>query len=115
VKKPGFVCVLFFAALVLHGQEDFGFGNEETESSVNIDSGAVSVKIGGEVSAELKAFPDESSDMQMGDIFSGKVNLSASASAAEGVINLKLKPVFDGTSSPVAYRRSLCPGLLWPR
>jgi hypothetical protein len=117
--RPAAFCLFLFTAFILYGQENisedipenisenipedndsFGFGNEGFGfgGAGATEAGKPAVKIGGEVSAELKAFPNESSDMQMGDIFSGKLNLAASASVAEGVINLKLRPVFDGTS-----------------
>jgi hypothetical protein len=38
----------------------------------------------------------------LGNVFTGKPNITASAFNADGVINLKLKPVFDGSASPVA-------------
>ncbi|MDR2493621.1 MAG: hypothetical protein LBD24_00175, partial [Spirochaetaceae bacterium] len=68
----------------------------------------LSVKITGEVSARLLGYTDDFSSFSdfkkttLGDVFEGKLNVSASAANAEAVINLRLAPVFDGSASPVA-------------
>ena len=92
--------ILFTLLLIpmsLYAQDSFGF-----------DTGAsgLSVSIGGEVSAELTGFIDDFGPVDrirnsnLGDIFSGRLNFQAGGSSAEAVINLSLRPVFDG-SSPI--------------
>ncbi|GHV28224.1 hypothetical protein AGMMS4952_11360 [Spirochaetia bacterium] len=122
---------LLAAGLVLisgtvRADDDFGFGddtgsgsdtvsggNGTSSGSSSFSLGPVGVKIGGKVQAELLAFTDtfETADKlkegQLGDVFSGALNVAASGSAADAVINLNLAPVFDGAwtyqsaSSPV--------------
>jgi hypothetical protein len=80
-------------------EESFGFGAEDAPAG---NRGAV--KISGEVSAELQFFTGDAGsspklgNAELGDIFSGKLNFSASSSAADAVINLKLRPAIDGSS-----------------
>jgi hypothetical protein len=116
----GFLCVLVF--LVPMNAQDFGFGfaEEDAESaSAPASSSAAptpSVNISGEVSAKLLGYVNDFSSFSemknttLGDVFAGKLNVSASAFNAEGVINLKLAPVFNGSASPVkideAYLRA---------
>ena len=105
------VIMLLLPFAGLAAQDDFGFG----DTGLGFDdsdgfgfpgggSSGFSVKISGEVGAELKGFYDDFSsedkieNMRLGDIFSGRLNFEAGNSAAQGVINLKLKPVFDGAS-----------------
>jgi hypothetical protein len=82
---------------------DSGFGESDAA-----DASAFGVKISGEISAEVKGFYDEMNsagtikNMELGDIFSGELNFSASGTAADAVINLKLAPVFDGSASPLS-------------
>jgi hypothetical protein len=94
-------------------EESFGFGAEAAPAG---NSGGPGVRISGEVSAELQFFTGDAGSSsklgstELGDIFSGKLNFSASGSAADAVINLKLRPALDGTvpgsfwnSAPVAF------------
>jgi hypothetical protein len=73
--------------------QDFGFG-----AAADAPSGddRLSVKIGGEVAAELLGYTDDFSggagDTRLGDIFSGKLNFSAGNSFGDAVINLNLAP-----------------------
>jgi hypothetical protein len=76
--------------------QDFGFGfdggGEEDSASVR----AGGVDIDGELSASLlgygEDFAEGASRVKFGNIFSGKLNFSASVSAAEGVLKLKFRP-----------------------
>jgi hypothetical protein len=109
---PAMLAALVFSAAV--PAQDFGFGDIDVPEggSPGVLSGggfsAPAVKLGGEVSAGLKGFfgemdsAGEFKKILPGDIFSGKLNFAASGSAAEAVINLKLKPVFEGGASPVS-------------
>jgi hypothetical protein len=112
--------MIFMAALIhVRAQDtDSGFGDGEgfgfgAEAAPAGNRGAV--KISGEVSAELQFFTgdagssSELENAELGDLFSGKLNFSASSSAADAVINLKLRPAVEGNtlgsfwnSSPVA-------------
>jgi hypothetical protein len=103
------LALLFFSPLSLHAQEfGFGFGNDAEEAGVSAarTGGAFSAQLSGEAKAELTAFPDDFSgglsETRLGDVFSGRLAFSAGGEVAEAVINLKLKPVFDGSSSPIA-------------
>jgi hypothetical protein len=97
---------LFFCVSFSISAQDFGFGfgdEADTAGSLNTGGGGIpAVAISGEVSASLLAYPDDFSEgadhTRLGDIFSGKLNFSASTSVAEGVIALKLTP----TDSPIA-------------
>ncbi|AEF83200.1 hypothetical protein [Leadbettera azotonutricia] len=110
-----FLTALLFA-LTLSAQ-DFGFGGaDDTDDSGfgsfdSASSGGFSspgVKISGDIQAEFKAFfedmdnKEELKEIQLGNIFSGSLNFSVSGSAAEAIINLKLKPVFESIASPVS-------------
>ena len=82
-------------------QEGFGFDDSEFGFS---SGSSFSVNISGEISAGVTGFFDDFSsaekigNIKPGDIFSGSLNFDASGSAAQGIINLNLIPVFDGTS-----------------
>ncbi|MCL1928833.1 MAG: hypothetical protein FWG07_08600 [Treponema sp.] len=101
--------LLLLPSFVVFSQESadsgsFGFGDTDSTSG-NMPA----VKISGEISAQLLAFTDElgSSDkrkgIEPGNVFSGKLNFTASGKTADGVINLKVEPDFsdDSFSSPV--------------
>ncbi|MFP3090916.1 hypothetical protein LQZ21_11385 [Treponema sp. TIM-1] len=109
----------FFGILLapLGAQDDFGFGFDEEgegEAPAPVSSLVPGIRIGGEIGAELVGyvynFIPENFPGALGNIFSGKLNFSASGSNADGVINLNLRPVFDGSRSPVeldeAYARA---------
>jgi len=119
VKNSG-VCFLisfFFLFFLINGSicaQDFGFGfgDEETaDSSAASGSagGGLNVSVGGEVSASMLGYVDDFSEgldhIQLGDIFSGKLNFSAKTSIAEGVINLNLEPSISPVSIDEAYLR----------
>ena len=99
---------LFIPWWALTAQEDgdFGFGFEDEPGSAAAASGP-RVQVSGEVGARLLGFGDDFSSEErlrqasLGDIFSGALNFSAAAFNADGVINLKPFPVWDG-SSPVS-------------
>ncbi|MDR2068720.1 MAG: hypothetical protein LBP71_02500 [Spirochaetaceae bacterium] len=106
---------LFFGALLgillgpLGAQDDFGFGFDgegEPPGAAPLGSLVSGIRIGGEIGAELVGYvhdfkPQGGFYTTLGNIFSGKLNFSASGSNADGVINLNLRPVFDGTASPL--------------
>ena len=89
-------CVLFSQEF-----ETFGFDDENTESSA---WNTPLVKIGGEISASLLYFTEglssakKNNKIEMGDIFEGNLNISASGKNAEGIINLKFVPEFKETT-----------------
>jgi len=82
----------------------FGFDNEAEKS---LSGNMPDVKIGGKVSASLLFFTEgfgsseKTKEMKPGDIFEGKLDFSAQGKAADGIINLKIKPDFSG-GSPVS-------------
>ena len=97
------VIILFLIPAFAFTQDSFGFG--ETESGFGFETTSkLSVNISGEVEAGFTVFiddfnsGDEIKNTRLGDIFLGSLNFEASNSSAEGVIKLKLRPVFDGTS-----------------
>ncbi|MDR1469466.1 MAG: hypothetical protein LBT00_09250, partial [Spirochaetaceae bacterium] len=74
---------------------DFGFGDEGTGGSLG-GSGGSPVSIGGEAGASLTGFGNDFADgakaVRLGNIFSGRLEFSAVAFSAEGVMRLKLAP-----------------------
>jgi hypothetical protein len=108
------LCVLKIGVLPA---QDFGFGFDDEETAYGSMAGIVSraVSVGGEVSASLLGYVDDFSNgmdqTRLGDIFSGKLNFSAGASFADGVINLKLQPSAQPVSIDEAYVRAFFSGL----
>jgi hypothetical protein len=118
------ICLLLAATLPLAAQDGlavqgFGFGfDDDTGGADNTFEGLaaspIAVTISGEIGAAFQGYFDDFSNgadaVDLGDVFSGKLNFAASGSNADGVINLKLKPVFDDSVSPVtideAYLRA---------
>lgn len=114
-----FLCV-FIPLIPLTAQDGFGFGfadeSNDAEAVPSPMPAAPSVKISGEISAKLLGYIDDFSsfstlkETSLGDIFAGKLNFFAAALNAEGVVNLQLAPVFDGSASPIelgeAYLRA---------
>ena len=108
MKLRLFVVLLLVPAFVLFSQDADGGDDTENGESFGFgsagESAAPALGIGGEVSAKLLGFFDDFGSsgkmrkMQLGDIFEGKLNFSASAKAADGIINLKLTPEFSGAS-----------------
>jgi len=92
-----FLALCVMAGGVVYAQDfGFGFGDDDTAGDVGTAGRSLSVSVGGEVSASFVGYIDDFKegldDTRLGDIFSGKLNFSASTSFAEGVINLKLSP-----------------------
>ncbi|GHV72805.1 hypothetical protein AGMMS49940_01070 [Spirochaetia bacterium] len=93
---------LLIAGLVLipgtvRADDDFGFGfGDDSENNPAEPAQAVSVKLGGEVSAGLALFPYDfrskanAKAVDPGDIFSGKLNFNASSRYADAVINFTI-------------------------
>ena len=80
----------------------FGFGDDSDDSYSVSSAPASGVRIAGEINAELKGFFGDfqsAGDMRLGDIFSGRLEFSASGSTADAVINFNLAPVF---ASPIS-------------
>ena len=106
---PVFI-ILFLNPLNVKAQS-FGFGDDtEADGAAGIELfsvAGVTVKINGEANAELKVFFNDFKsgetfkNTRLGDIFTGNLGFSASAAAADAIINLNLVPVFDGSSSPI--------------
>ena len=106
--------VLLTAGIFAQG---FGFGDDNESVSFNSGLPGNSVKISGEARAELKGFFDDfpsAETMQIGNIFSGKLNFSASGSSADAVINLKLSPVFNSAASPFSIDEAYARVFLGP-
>ncbi|MDR3167679.1 MAG: hypothetical protein LBT93_07030, partial [Treponema sp.] len=108
MKRFGlFLGFLFFLFPLLSvSAEDnlgFGFSGEEAGPAGSSVSNST-LKIDGKVQAELLGYVDafhslsQLKNMKAGDIFSGKLNFSASGSAANGVISLNLAP----TAAPLS-------------
>ncbi|MDR2392737.1 MAG: hypothetical protein LBD93_01035 [Treponema sp.] len=101
---------------MLLSAQDFGFGfdgDEASSSSFSAFEGAgerPAVAISGEVSASMTGYGDDFLDgarqVKLGTLFSGKLNFSASASMAEGIIKLKLRPKVNPISIDEAYIRA---------
>jgi len=95
------VVFLLLITAALSAQEfGFGFDDEETSSGTGTSaSGSLNVSIGGEVSATMLGYGSDfhkgAESVELGDIFSGKLNFSAKASVVEGVINLKIQTKKD--------------------
>jgi hypothetical protein len=101
--------------------DDFGFGggSREEGGSFGFDDdpsfvaspGFSGVKVSGEVSAELLGFTGDFDSWssikkaELGDVFSGALNFSASGSVADAVINLNLAPTTSPVSIDEAYAR----------
>ena len=85
--------------------QDFGFGfdndDNDLSASGNIGSttgggSAINFSVGGKVSASMIGYIDDFNkgtvSVNLGDIFSGRLNFAAETSIAEGIINLKIEP-----------------------
>ncbi|MDR0720174.1 MAG: hypothetical protein LBF78_11110, partial [Treponema sp.] len=117
MKKLNWTVIVFLLIKGFAFSQEFTF-DDESSNDFSFDSGfgesgtaavsALGVKISGEISAEIMGFYDEMNsagaikNMELGDIFSGELNFSASGTAADAIINLKLAPVFDRSASPVS-------------
>jgi hypothetical protein len=118
------LCVIFCGNIYAQG---FGF---DDDSGGGFGGNAANVTVGGEVSASFLGFIDNFSDgidqirlvdnfsdgdetdnIRLGDIFSGKLNFSAGTSFADGVINLKIQPTVQPVSIDEAYVRAYFGGL----
>jgi hypothetical protein len=109
MKRQLFLAIAVSMAMVFPlSAQDFGFGfGDDAEESAGT---SMAVSISGEVSATLLAYVNDFSDgfdhVNLGDIFSGKLNFSAGISAAEAVINLKLTPSMSPVAIDEAYVRA---------
>lgn len=122
--SPAFLAALIAAALAvlspapLAAQDGFGFGAGEDDPGgfgfgETWSGGSLTVSTGGEVSAALtgyvKEFSDNPGKAEPGNLVEGRLNFSAAGSNAEALINLKLTPVFDG-SSPITVNEAYVRG-----
>ena len=110
MRKIAFFLLTALVALPLSSQGfGFGFDNEDTDNSVggstlavSIGNSSVTLSIGGRISFHAIGFYEDFSNgadkTRFGDLFSAKLNFTATSSLAKGVINLNLRP----TISPVA-------------
>ncbi|MDR1506256.1 MAG: hypothetical protein LBI67_04060, partial [Treponema sp.] len=98
--------LLFFTALSLPAQ-NFGFDDEDAPESGGI---VPAVSVSGEVKAALLGYANDFSkganSTRLGDIFSGRLNFTASNSFAEGAVNLKLTPSDSPVTVDEAYVRA---------
>ncbi|MCL2044020.1 MAG: hypothetical protein FWG89_07775 [Treponema sp.] len=89
--------------------QDFGFGFDDEADFADSGGSSFAFSAGGEVSASLIGYVDDFSKgaehTALGDIFSGKLNFSASTPYAEGVIKLNLIPAEMPVSLDEAYMR----------
>jgi hypothetical protein len=98
----GLLTLMAFTPLAAQDDFGFGFGDEDSDAVPAITAAsAPAVKIAGEVSGQLLGYVNDFDDIQntsLGDVFSGKLNFSASGSNADAVLNFNLTPVFDNAS-----------------
>jgi hypothetical protein len=120
--KRFFILGIFFVLLVPLGAEDavgFDFADKEEGEDARAVSAPVSapvpvalrfpgfgIRIGGEVKVSLLGYIHDiafhsSFSSTLENVFSGKLNFSALGNNADGIIKLNLRPVFDGTDSPI--------------
>jgi hypothetical protein len=97
--------LVFFPFTIFAADE--GFDSSETGEGFSSVSG---VSIGGELGTEFLVYAgggfesyEKIKAAELGDLFSGKLNFAVSGANADGVINLKLAPVFDGSGSPITF------------
>jgi hypothetical protein len=99
MRKLAVLLGFVIASVQVSGQ-DFGFGfagtEDEAETAPSSSGAAPSAKISGEVSALVLGYLEDIAaslgETALGNVFTGKLNITASAFNADGVINLKLKP-----------------------
>jgi hypothetical protein len=106
-KKCLLLAFALMAALIY--AQDFGFGDVDggstnTESAVGgLSSFSSPVTIGGEVTAELMAYPHDFTkgieETRFADVLSAKLNIEASGNMAEAHLNLELG---QDTASPIS-------------
>ncbi|MDR2211536.1 MAG: hypothetical protein LBO65_08770 [Spirochaetaceae bacterium] len=105
-RGAALISLLVLTAVYTGAQED-GFGFEESPDGFGLPqerSSSLSLKLGGEISAALNLFFGDLAssakfgNTRLGDIFSGKINFTASSSVAEAVINLNLRSEFQHVS-----------------
>jgi len=96
------VLVFSFLSVPLSAEEGFGF--DTADGAVSESAAETSVTVGGEVSAGASLFMEElagisrAAGIRAGNLVSGKLGFAAKGSNADAVIDLKLKPVDEGSS-----------------
>ncbi len=102
--------VLFMILTMPLPAQDFGFDDEDDGTGEIGSSSAINVSVNGESSASITGYFDDladgAGDTQLGDVFSGELNISAESSRADAVINLKLQPSLSQVSIDEAYVRA---------
>jgi len=103
--------ILFFLLTIPLCAQDFGFGFGDEDGAGSSGAGkGIGVSISGEVGASMVGFFEDFSEgadaVKLGDIFSGRLNFSASTAVAEGIINLNLKTQEMPVSIDEAYLRA---------
>ena len=99
------VCLFSVTVVSLSADESFGFDSPDVAGTGGTETKPVTV--GGEVSAGTSAYMEaladfsKVADIRAGNLFSGRLDFSATGSNADAVINLKLKPS-DAGASPLA-------------
>jgi hypothetical protein len=104
----GLAVVFFLLGFSVLGAQDFWFDDAEGNTEGNaegdatgggagvVSNGKPGLRASGELSAELLVFPHELSDnagaVDWGNLVSAKLNIEASGSNAEAVLNFKLSP-----------------------
>lgn len=107
------VCLLIFVLFFIYGNlyaQGFGFGFGEDSDSNSGTGSALAVSVNGEANASfigyVKDFSDDLENVNLGDIFSGKLNFKAAVSFADAVINLNIKPAEIPVTLDEAYVRA---------
>jgi len=103
--------ILFFLVTASLSAQDFGFGfGDEDGAGFSGAGSGFGVSINGEISASMAGYMEDfyegADHIEFGDIFSGSLNFSAKAAAAEGVINLNLNAAETPVSIDEAYLRA---------
>ena len=105
-----FIYILFIPRIFA---QDFGFGfgfDDEESGNLSSTNNPLSVGINGEITASLLGYIDDFSNgsdyVELGNIFSGKLNFSARTDIAEAFINLNLKASESPISIDEAYVRA---------
>ncbi|MDR0731884.1 MAG: hypothetical protein LBF63_09460, partial [Treponema sp.] len=92
----GLALVLFLCGASVLGAQNFWFDDAEDEAGDGASSGRPGLRASGELSAELLVFPHELRDRggatDWGNLVNAELNIGASGSGAEAVLNFKLSP-----------------------
>jgi hypothetical protein len=109
MARPWILSLCLLPAALPLAAQDFGFGFDGEETGISGSSFIPLVSLRGEAEASLHGFIDDfgngADSLQLGDIFSGKLNFSAENSHAMAVINLDISPAKPPIAIDEAYLR----------